>query len=250
MSLLRYAVREEAIAAMICFVHGSGGNARVWDQQVAGLPGHPTLAVDLPGHGPAGGEGCVRIADYVAAVRARLDAVGAERTVLVGHSMGGAIAQAFALEHPDRLDALVLVGTGARLRVLPRIFETLERDHGEGVRFLMTLAVAPTAAPELVDLLARETMRTPPRVIIGDFRACDAFDVMSRVSSIALPTLIICGEEDRLTPPRYARYLRDHIPGARLVMVNGAGHYVQVERPAETTRAIAEFLAPFRAVRR
>jgi pimeloyl-ACP methyl ester carboxylesterase len=160
--------------------------------------------------------------------------------------MGGAIAQTFALEYPDRLEALVLVGTGARLRVLPGIFAALEADHEEGVRFLMSLAVASTASAELVELLTRETLRTPQGVIIGDFRACDAFDVMSRLPSIGVPTLIICGTEDRLTPPRYAEYLRDHIRGSRLVMIADAGHYVQLERPDETTAAIRQFVGALR----
>ena len=242
-------MKEADIPPTICFVHGSGGNARVWDRQVDGLAGHKTLAVDLPGHGPAGGHGRESIAEYAADVRAELDAAGLDRVVLVGHSMGGAIAQMFALQYPDRLDGLVLVGTGARLRVMPRIFETLEADHGEGVRFLMSLAVAASAPPALIELLTRETLRTPRRVIIGDFRACDAFDVMPRLPAIAIPTLVLCGREDRLTPPRYAQYLADHIPGARLVIVEGAGHYVQIERPDETTAAIRDFVGALGAPR-
>ena len=230
----------------LCFVHGSGGNARVWNRQVDELSSVTTLAIDLPGHGSAGGAGRESIAEYASDVLARLDAAGLRRVILVGHSMGGAIAQMFALRYPERLDALVLVGTGARLRVLPRIFETLQADHEEGVRFLMTLAVAPTTSPELVARLTRETLRTPQQVIIGDFRACDAFDVMSRLPSIALPTLVVCGSEDRLTPPRYAEYLQAHIAGAHLVMVKGAGHYVQVERPDETTAAIRDFVRGLR----
>ena len=223
-------------------MHGSGGNSRVWDRQVEGCSGTRTVALDLPGHGRAGDAGRESIAEYATDVRARLDADGLGRVVLVGHSMGGAIAQMFALQYPDRLDGLVLIGTGARLRVLPRIFETLEADHAEGVRFLMSLAAGPTASPELVELLTRETLRTPQAVIVGDFRACDAFDVMTRLPSIAIPTLVICGSEDRLTPPRYAEYLRAHIRDAQLVMVEGAGHYVQVERPVETTVALRAFV--------
>ena len=230
----------------LCFVHGSGGNARVWDRQVDGLSRISTLAIDLAGHGGVGSAGRESIAEYATDVRDRLDAAGLRRVVLVGHSMGGAIAQMFALQYPDRLDALVLVGTGARLRVLPRIFETLEADHEAGVRFLMTLAVGPTASAELVERLTQETLRISQRVILGDFRACDAFDVMSRLPSIAIPTLVLCGSEDRLTPPRYAEYLRDHIHGARMVMVKSAGHYVQVERPDETTAAIRDFVGELR----
>ena len=83
---------------------------------------------------------------------------------------------------------------------------------------------------------------TRPDVTIGDFMACDAFDVMDRVETIRLPALAICGEEDQLTPPKYAEFLAQKIPGARFLLVERAGHFVQLEQPEIVNAGIREFL--------
>jgi pimeloyl-ACP methyl ester carboxylesterase len=230
-------------APVVCLVHGSGAQGSVWTRQLEGLADVArVLAPDLPGHGESGGEGATRIADSVEAVRGFLDALGVARVVLGGHSMGGAVAQAVALAYPERLAGLVLVGTGARLRVMPEIFERLARDPRDGARFVVEHAVAADVDPGLAATLLRVTAAAPPAVLAGDFRACDAFDVMDRIAAVRVPTLVVCGAEDRLTPPRYATFLRDQIRGARLALIPGAGHYVQLEQPDETTEAIRAFL--------
>lgn len=227
----------------LCLVHGAGGSTGVWVRQLEELADIAQIvALDLPGHGQSGGRGCDRIEDYVKVVRGFLDATGLVKVVLCGHSMGGAVAQAFALAHPGRLAGLVLVGTGARLRVLPKIFELLERDYPEGVRFISRLAVSPGAPEVLVESLISQTLNTPRPVLLGDFRACDAFDVMARLREIPTPTLVICGTHDQLTPPKYAQFLQHHIAGARLELIAEAGHYVQLERPDETNVTLRELL--------
>ena len=227
----------------VCLVHGSGGSSAVWIRQLEGLADVArVIAPDLPGHGESGGAGIGTIDAAAGVVHGFLDALGLRTVVLGGHSMGGAVAQAFALAHPERLVGLVLVGTGARLRVLPKIFAELEGDYLEGARFVIDLATATDAPAELKAALVRRTVAVRPNVFIGDFRACDAFDVMDRIGAIRAPTLVLCGTADRLTPPKYARYVHDKIRGARLVLVEGAGHYVQIERADETTHAIREFL--------
>jgi pimeloyl-ACP methyl ester carboxylesterase len=226
----------------ILFVHGAGGTHNIWGHQVANLRGVGALALDLPGHGRSTGDGRATIPDYVEVIRRFLDALRLKRVVLAGHSMGGAIAQMLALTHPDRLAGLVLVGTGARLRVTPAILEVVQSDFQGAVRTLVRYAYGPDASPELVDQGTREWMANRPEVLHGDFTACDRFDIMTRLGEITCPTLIITGTEDRLTPPKYATYLRDHIPGAELVLVERAGHMVMVEKPEAVTAAIQTFL--------
>jgi pimeloyl-ACP methyl ester carboxylesterase len=85
--------------------------------------------------------------------------------------------------------------------------------------------------------------------MLGDFRACDAFDVRERLGDISVPTLVIGGKDDRLTPPKFSEYLREHIPNARLLLVEEAGHMVMLEQPAVVTEAIADFLATLQASR-
>lgn len=228
----------------LCLVHGAGGSTEVWRAQLDGLAGAArVVALDLPGHGQSAGDGIASIDQAADTVRAFVEALGLGRVVIGGHSMGGAISQTFALRAPEHTAGVILVGTGARLRVLPKIIELIDQDYPAAVRLVVDLGVAAVASPRLKQSIYEQTLRTPPRVLDGDFRACDRFDIMPRVGEIRLPTLIVTGIDDQLTPPKYAEFLRSRLPAARLVIVPGAGHYVQMERPDEVTLAFHEFLA-------
>jgi pimeloyl-ACP methyl ester carboxylesterase len=227
----------------VCLVHGTGGSAGVWRRQLEGLGDLVrVIALDLPGHGASEGTVPSRIEDGAGVVARFLDSLGVGRVVVGGHSMGGAIAQQFALDYPARLEGLVLIGTGARLRVLPRLLDLLARDYPEGLRLLMGLAVGAGAPADLKDALQRQTVASRPGVVLADLRACDAFDVLDRVGSVRAPTLALCGEEDQLTPPKYTRFFGERIAGATTAIVPGAGHYVQMEKSGETTEALRRFL--------
>lgn len=227
----------------LCLIHGAGGSTLSWIRQLEGLTDAArVIALDLPGHGESGGDGGRRIDHYARVVTAFLQTLGLKRVVLGGHSMGGGITQAVALEHPELLAGIILVGTGARLRVLPRIFELLESNYAEGCAFVSALGFSAASAQALKDGAKTAMFRTRPQVTIGDFRACDGFDVMDRVGSIRLPALAICGKDDQLTPPKYSRFLAEKIPGARLLLIEAAGHYVQLEQPDLVNAGIREFL--------
>ena len=116
--------------APIVFIHGSGASHLVWGAQVRAL-GEITRAValDLPGHGRSTPPGRDSMDGYRDAVLGLLDALGVDRAVMVGHSLGGGIAQTLAFSHPDRVAGLGLVGTGARLRVLPQILDGIVSPH-------------------------------------------------------------------------------------------------------------------------
>jgi pimeloyl-ACP methyl ester carboxylesterase len=227
----------------IVFVHGAGGTQEHWRFQLRQLPIRwNALAVDLPGHGESQGDGYPSIPEYRDFLRDLLDALGFSRAVLVGHSMGGGIAQGFALSYPDRLAALVLVGTGARLRVHPDIFAAIRRDMGEAGRLISGWAYSSAAMLATVASAAEAFARNRASVLEGDFRACDAFDLIGEIPKIRTPTLIVSGEDDRLTPVKYARFLHDKIPGSALSILPGAGHMVMLEKPAEFNRLLTAFL--------
>ena len=227
----------------LVFVHGAGGNHLHWPAQVRRLPNETVYALDLPGHGQSAGPGCSRIEDYVQRIDDWMEAMNLSRITLGGHSMGGAIAQQFALRSPERLGGLVLVGTGARLRVHPSILEsTANADRfKEAVETIMAWSFSESAPQRLVELAHRRMLEVDHKVIHDDFVACDNFDVMDRVDQIKLPALIICGEADRLTPMKYSEYLLDRLLQARLVRVPDAGHMVMLEQPELVARAISEF---------
>jgi pimeloyl-ACP methyl ester carboxylesterase len=225
----------------LVFVHGAGGSHLNWPPQLRRLAGANTYALDLPGHGQSEGQGRTSISAYADFVAAFLDTLGLEKAILVGHSMGGATALDFTLRYPERMAGLVLVGSGARLRVAPAILDGIRRDFQAAVRLICDYAFALDTPEQLKREGRRQMGQTHPDVLYGDFAACDVFDVMDRLGEICCPTLAICGTADRLTPPKYSTYLRDHIPDAQLVLIEGAGHMVMLEQPEAVSRAIADF---------
>ncbi len=224
------------------FIHGAGGTHRHWGYQVQAVPGTNLYAPDLPGHGRSGGEARTSIAGYSEFLSDLLEALGLTRTTLVGHSMGGAIAQDLALNHASKVDGLILVGTGARLRVLPSILEGLPNNFQSTVEMILRYAYSDKASQELVDVGRQEWLANPPEVLHGDFLACDSFDVMGRLGEIRCPTLLICGEEDQLTPPKYSHFLQERIADATLIIIPGAGHMVMLEQPEQVSCTVEEFL--------
>jgi pimeloyl-ACP methyl ester carboxylesterase len=231
----------------LVLLHGAGGSRLSWPPELRGLeqaclPGATVYTLDLPGHGRSGGESREAIEDYAADVVAFFDAVGIEQAIVVGHSMGGAIALTMALDFPERVTELVLIATGARLRVVPAILEKIPADFDAALDVITRWAWSPEAPTNLVDL-GRESLREiGPDVLLDDLTACDRFDVMGRLEGVRAPTLVIVGSADRLAPVKYAHYLVEHISDARLVTFEDAGHMVILERPAEVADAICEFL--------
>lgn len=222
----------------IVFIHGAGGNHRVWAYQVGYFKN--SIAINLPGHD--GGEGRRNIDEYVEYVKEFLDRNSLRNIVLVGHSMGGAIVQKFALKYSGYLKAIVLVCTGARLRVLPKIFELIRADYPKAVDFIASMAVSKNASQAVKNQVMEELLKAKPEVVYGDFEACDKFDIMDQVSNISVKTLIICGSDDLLTPVKYSKYLNEKILGSTLKVIEGSGHMVMIEKPREFNSILDEFI--------
>ena len=237
----------------LVLLHGAGGSRLNWTSELsrlgqARLSGATVYTLDLPGHGRSGGAGRGAIEDYATDVVSFFDAVGIGRAVIVGHSMGGAIALTMALDSPKRVAALVLVATGARLRVAPSILERISTDFEAAVGIITRYAWSREAPAELVDL-GRERFRDAgPDVLLGDLTACDRFDVMERLGEIDVPALVVVGSADRLTPVEYSHDLAEHISEAQIVIIEGAGHMVMLERPMEVAKAVRRFLTVGRKI--
>jgi pimeloyl-ACP methyl ester carboxylesterase len=228
----------------IVFVHGAGGTHQHWLYQVRDLPHVPSYALDLPGHGQSEGLGRDSVGAYADWLIAFLDAARLGQAILVGHSMGGAIALHVALQHPGRVAGLGLVATGARLRVAPALLEAIRQDFQAAVALMGDWVFGPEAPQEMVRQGQRQLTATAPEVLYGDLVACDAFNVLDRLGEITVPTLILCGTQDRMTPMKYSTYLRDHIRGAKLHLVEGAGHMLMIENPGAVAQALASFALP------
>ncbi|HLI06396.1 MAG TPA: alpha/beta hydrolase [Ktedonobacteraceae bacterium] len=237
----------------VVFIHGSGDSSRIWRLQVEALnelrPGR-ACALDLPGHGQRSDmfltDAEVSVLDYARAVHdITFNELGLEHPIIAGHSLGGAIALMMALEYGPELGGIILIGTGARLRVHPAFLEAAKNGTPEGLTQLAEFSVAPSHVNTFPVTVARERGPAQPNMLYRDLAACDVFDVMARMEEIAragLPTLIICGAEDRMTPVKYSQYLHDHLPGSTLHIIPDAGHYVMREQPEAVNAAIEAWI--------
>jgi pimeloyl-ACP methyl ester carboxylesterase len=239
-----YYAEAGAHGTPIILVHGSGANHLAWGLQMRPLAQVArVIALDLPGHGKSDLPGRPTVDGYRDAVIGLLDALKIDRAVIAGHSLGGAIAQTIALSHPDRVAGLGLVGTGARLRVLPAILDGILNDFEQTTEFVIEHAYAAGLDASMRARALAELRACPAQVTHDDYAACNAFDMIARISEIRAPAIGICGRQDMMTPPKYSEFLVSKIPGARLVVIDHAGHSVMIEQAAQVNRALIEFLS-------
>ena len=228
----------------ILFIHGAGGGQYTWSYQKGFFEKHfNPLIIELPGHGESGGEGEEEIGKYAEHVNAFLKALHLSRIYLVGHSMGGAIVQTMALRYPEVIKGIVLVGTGVRLKVLPMILNGIKENFEETVKQANQFAYSRKASPDLIERGVINMLRNRPEVLYGDFLACDRFDMMNELEKIDLPTLILCGDEDQLTPVKYSQFLQHRIKRSTLEILPNAGHMVMMESSAAFNEKIREFVS-------
>jgi len=228
----------------LVMIHGAGGRAALWHNQVRLLAEIAnTVALDLPGHGESPGPSMKLISEY-AAWLARLleEAFAGQSVILMGHSMGGAIVQEVALAAPHTLHGLVLVATGPRLQVAPALLQGFSADFNKTIDTLIGYAYAPGADPVLIRQGALLMKESGPQVVLGDFEACDAFDRQTELVRIPHPCLIICGDSDKLTPPRLSKALHQGIRASSLVILPSCGHMAMIEAPEALAGAVRDFL--------
>lgn len=236
--------RSGGDGAPLLLVHGSGGCTRHWPGSLRRSRTSDVVSVDLPGHGRSGGKGRSRVEDYADVVAALAETLGLKEAAVAGHSLGGAVALVLGLRRPGWLVRLVLVGTGARLRVTPEILDLVLTDFPAAVEQIARWAFGPRASRPMVAAFCKGLLETGPGVVHGDYSACNRFDVMDRVHGIRLPSLVICAAQDRLTPVKYGAYLRDHIPGAKMAVLEGAGHMMGIEQEKIFVDCVRRFVAP------
>ncbi len=238
-----YAVnRPPEARGSLVFIHGAGGDHSLWGQLMGNLPvGFAGYAVDLPGHGQSGGQPFNDMGEYARAVAELVQSIDAPRPLyLVGQSMGGAITLTVALETSGVIDGMVLIGTGARMRVAPALLEALAEGRQDPA--FVRLSFSPHSDPAMIDEFMASQAEVPVYTFYQDFLACSVFDVTQRMDEINLPTLIVVGLDDKMTPVKLANFLHDNIKGAQLATIEKAGHMTMIEKPEELSRIIASFV--------
>ena len=247
---------QKGEGAPLVLLHGLGGDIGFWNAEVEELSNdYRTIAIDLRGSGatPAtpGGHSMNDLADDIAAM---LDDLALDRAHVVGFSMGGCAAQAFALRYPDRVDRLVLASTFAVMNAQARLF--LDAVAGSYARTAsakeMFELICPwlfsipfLANPENIGYLryGDETIDTAEmQAWTNLYAAQQHFDSRGQLDAIDAPTLIVAGRDDCLVSLHDAEYLRGHIPNAHLAVIEKSGHLTNVEQPAAFLSAIRAHL--------
>ena len=235
----------------VVLVHGYLGGSAQWPDLVAALaPDHEVIAPDLPGFGAAAHlPGPDTIAGFAKAVIDCVDRIGTGRFALLGHSMGGMIAQQIAARHPDRIERLILYGTGPLGR-MPDRFEPLEtsmeRLAADGVpatadRICATWFRDGTAAPGYAP--TRDIgRRANPQAARAALAAMRDWDGRPALAGFALPCRIIWGDRDRSYRWPQVQHLWQGIAGAELAVIPAASHAAHLERPAIFNALVRDFL--------
>lgn len=228
---------------LVC-IHGSADNHHVYNPLLDALTGHDRYAINMPGRAGTDGPALTSTVEMEHFLSDFVDAQVEGDYLVVGHSLGGAVAIEHALSKSPRLKGLVLLATGARLRVHPMILQLFEqvKASGEKIPPLPPGLYEQGADTALVEKAARGRERTPIETGGADWRAANGFDRMNDLADVRVPTLIVAGTNDALTPAKYAEYMAANIPENELHVIEGAGHMLVMERVAELAEWIEEFV--------
>jgi 3-oxoadipate enol-lactonase len=238
----------------VVFLHAFPLNRTMWEPQVTALVAEfRCITIDFRGFGGSSGQPPFTMDRYADDVIGVLDVLQIERAVMVGLSMGGYVAFAMWRRHRKRIRALVLADTRA-------IGDTVEAAERRRALIDLVETQGPTAVanaqiqglvgkttrdkrPDIFDAMHRMIAQAPVAGIVGGLEAMiERPDSTPTLATIDVPTLVIVGEEDAITPPKEARALHEAIPASRIEVLKQAGHLSNVERPAAFNTVVTEFL--------
>jgi pimeloyl-ACP methyl ester carboxylesterase len=235
----------------IVLLHGAGFDHTTWALHSRWFAHHGfgVLAPDLPGHGRSSGAPLASIAEMADWTAALIEAAGATKARLVGHSMGSLIALETAARHPEKVSSLSLIGTSATMTVGPDLLRAAEANDQAAVDMVSIWGLGFQA--ELGGSLApglwmhsgaqRVLEQCRPGVLFNDLSACNAYQgALAAAAKVAVPTTLILGERDMMTPAKAGKALAAAIANARTIVLRGAGHMMMVERPDELLAALQD----------
>jgi 3-oxoadipate enol-lactonase len=249
---VRLAVEQRGTGPAVLFVHGFPLDRTIWQHQLDSLTGYRRIAPDLRGMGQSDAPDLgYSMSTYAEDLAGILDAIGEGQVVLCGLSLGGYVAFEFLRRWRERVRGLILVDTRAEADSAEgrRARDTLigrVREQGPlaAAEAMLPRFFTPQVSPEIIEQVRTMILRTPVSGIVGALSAMrerpDSTALLETLTGI--PTLVVVGAEDVITPPPIAQAMANAIPGARLMEIPGSGHLPCVEQPVPTTRAILKFL--------
>lgn len=247
---LHYRVQGRSDAPALVLVNSLGCDARIWDEVIAILgERYRIISYDKRGHGLSDApEGDYRLEDHVDDLEGLMDHLRIEQLALCGVSVGGQIAQAFALRHPQRLTALVLCDTAARLGSEDMWNARIAAVHAGGLEAIADAVMERWFTPAFrrdraVDTAGWRNMllAMPVAGYAGTCAALRDADLTDSVGAITTPTLVVCGNQDLSTPPELVLATAQLIPNSRFELIAGAGHIPSIEQ----SQALAALMQSF-----
>jgi pimeloyl-ACP methyl ester carboxylesterase len=264
----RITYRTAGSGPVLLLIHGMAGSSETWRQVMPGLAQRFTVVVpDLLGHGRSEKpEGDYSLGAFACTLRDLLVALGHERVTVVGQSLGGGVAMQFCYQYPERIERLVLVGSGGLGREVSRLLRLLSLPGSEPVLRLACAARVHRAIESVTSGAARVGLRPAPavaelwrsyasltndaarRAFLRTLRAVvdprgQAVSASNRLHLAAqVPTLIVWGEVDRIIPVDHAYAAHTLIPGSRLEIFQGVGHYPHCEAPERFVQVLSKFI--------
>lgn len=233
----------------LVFIHGSGGNSGAWLYQYSQLDkAFNIAAINLPGHGESAGTGRQEIREYTLFLREMLGVLSLVNPILIGHSLGAAIALDCAAEFPGLAGGIVPVGGGVTMPVNADMISGFRSQPQIVLDMMCKFSLAKENRPRLYDALRASLGEASVEVTAGDMLACSKFDISPRIAGITTPALVICGTEDKMMPPSASEQIVRSLPGAKLVLIEGAGHMVMMEQPQAFNAALQDFALSLPAV--
>lgn len=237
----------------VILIHGAGMDHTAWRYQtrrLAGLGLNP-IAPDLPGHGGSAGKPAAAIEEMGNWVGMLIDRLGIAQVALVGHSMGSFVALETYRARPDVVDRLVLIATTDRMAVHPELLDAADAGDPHAIDLMVgwmhtgghRFGGHKTAGSWKAGTVRRLLERHLASALAVDLHACDGYDPVPVAPTVDAPTLIICGDADRMTPPSGARRLAGLLPDARLAVMPDAGHMVINETSTLAQQRLVDFLA-------
>jgi pimeloyl-ACP methyl ester carboxylesterase len=233
----------------VVLLHGAGFDHSAWAQHSRWFAHHgfSVLAPDMPGHGRSPGPALATIAAMADWTAGLLDAAGTAKAQLVGHSMGSLIALETAARHPAKVAALSLIGTAAAMTVGPDLLSAAEANDSAAIDMVSIWGLGFRAelggslAPGLwMHGEAQSVLRhCQPGVLFSDLSACNSYqDALAAAAQVTVPTTLILGERDMMTPAKAGKALGAAIANARIVVLPEAGHMMMAERPDQLLAAL------------
>lgn len=227
-------------------IHGSGGRAEIWSPVMDIFREIEPVAIEMPGHGASASPFLTSVEDLVLLVEDVRAALAVERCVVIGHSLGGAVAIQYARDFPQRCHAAVAASAGAEFIVDLERNATLEADWESSIEHFARGQVSPHANPGVLEKARALVRARDPKALAHDLRICKTFSAHDWLARVTAPTLVVCAYEDRLTPLEGSLTLAQQIAGAVLTVISPGGHSLMLEHPVRFARAIDAFIESLR----